>query len=115
MDIASEMQMLWMYSSLCSISGFRIARKIATLTNVGQLLERRGKEFLGSKYRDPISSFSDFQEFSVLNPEVVFVSCHSSPSILMLNFARICIVSHYTCLASCPLFVRFIGKLCWMK
>ncbi|KAB1218865.1 putative acyl-activating enzyme 17, peroxisomal [Morella rubra] len=72
MDIASEKQMLWMYSSLCSISGFRIARKIATLTNVGQLLERRGKEFLGSKYRDPISSFSDVQEFSVLNPEVVY-------------------------------------------
>ncbi|XP_071903497.1 probable acyl-activating enzyme 17, peroxisomal isoform X2 [Coffea arabica] len=42
----------------------------AKLTNVGQLLESRGKEFLGSKYRDPISSFSDFQEFSVSNPEV---------------------------------------------
>ncbi|KAA8542327.1 hypothetical protein F0562_023537 [Nyssa sinensis] len=41
----------------------------AKLTNVGQLLERRGKEFLGSKYKDPISSFSDFQEFSVSNPE----------------------------------------------
>lgn len=40
------------------------------LTNVGQLLERRGKEFLGSRYKDPISSFSDFQEFSVSNPEV---------------------------------------------
>ncbi|KAM1186652.1 hypothetical protein PS2_015466 [Malus domestica] len=42
----------------------------AGLTNVGQLLERRGKELLGSRYRDPISSFSDFQEFSVSNPEV---------------------------------------------
>ncbi|KAG6745874.1 hypothetical protein POTOM_050384 [Populus tomentosa] len=42
----------------------------ATLTNVGQLLERRGKEFLGSTYKDPISSFSHFQEFSVSNPEV---------------------------------------------
>lgn len=40
------------------------------LTNVGQLLERRGKEFLGSTYKDPISSFSHFQEFSVSNPEV---------------------------------------------
>ncbi|XP_062158336.1 probable acyl-activating enzyme 17, peroxisomal [Alnus glutinosa] len=39
-------------------------------TNVGQLLERQGKEFLGPKYKDPISSFSDFQEFSVSNPEV---------------------------------------------
>ncbi|XP_059455543.1 probable acyl-activating enzyme 17, peroxisomal [Corylus avellana] len=42
----------------------------AISTNVGQLLERRGKEFLGPKYKDPISSFSDFQEFSISNPEV---------------------------------------------
>ncbi|KAL9243339.1 hypothetical protein vseg_017238 [Gypsophila vaccaria] len=42
----------------------------AKLTNIGQLLERRGKELLGRQYRDPMSSFSDFQEFSVLNPEV---------------------------------------------
>ncbi|XP_057738391.1 probable acyl-activating enzyme 17, peroxisomal [Arachis stenosperma] len=42
----------------------------ALSTNVGQLLERRGKEFLGSAYKDPISSFSDFQKFSVSNPEV---------------------------------------------
>ncbi|XP_068637719.1 probable acyl-activating enzyme 17, peroxisomal [Aristolochia californica] len=42
----------------------------AKLTNIGQILERRGKEFLGSQYKDPVSSFSDFQEFSVSNPEV---------------------------------------------
>lgn len=42
----------------------------AKATNVGQLLERRGKEFLGSKYEDPILSFSNFQEFSVSSPEV---------------------------------------------
>ncbi|PON92709.1 2,3-dihydroxybenzoate-AMP ligase [Trema orientale] len=42
----------------------------AISTNVGKLLERRGKEFLGSSYKDPISNFSDFQEFSVTNPEV---------------------------------------------
>ncbi|KAL4280296.1 hypothetical protein GQ457_03G018640 [Hibiscus cannabinus] len=45
-------------------------RESALLTNVGRLLERRGKEFLGSKYSDPISSFSHLQEFSVSNPEV---------------------------------------------
>ncbi|XP_052181319.1 probable acyl-activating enzyme 17, peroxisomal [Diospyros lotus] len=44
--------------------------EIAATTNIGQLLERRGKEFLGSRYKDPMSSFSDFQEFSVSNPEV---------------------------------------------
>ncbi|OMO60929.1 AMP-dependent synthetase/ligase [Corchorus capsularis] len=42
----------------------------ALLTNVGLLLEKHGKEFLGSKYKDPISSFSHLQEFSVSNPEV---------------------------------------------
>ncbi|KAJ7956550.1 acyl-activating enzyme 17 [Quillaja saponaria] len=42
----------------------------ATSTNVGQLLERCGKEFLGLKYKDPITNFCDFQEFSVSNPEV---------------------------------------------
>lgn len=40
------------------------------LTNVGLLLEKRGKEFLGSMYKDPIASFADFQKFSVSNPEV---------------------------------------------
>lgn len=42
----------------------------AASTNVGQLLERCGKEFLDSRYKDPISSFSEFQNFSVSNPEV---------------------------------------------
>ncbi|XP_058112317.1 probable acyl-activating enzyme 17, peroxisomal [Magnolia sinica] len=42
----------------------------AMSTNVGQVLERLGKEFLGVRYKDPISSFSDLQEFSVSNPEV---------------------------------------------
>lgn len=47
-----------------------MVRESAALTNVGRLLERRGKEFLGSAYKDPITSFSDFQIFSVSNPEV---------------------------------------------
>ncbi|RDX75985.1 putative acyl-activating enzyme 17, peroxisomal [Mucuna pruriens] len=42
----------------------------AALTNVWQLLERRGEEFLGSAYKDPITSFDDFQKFSVSNPEI---------------------------------------------
>ncbi|KAL5987576.1 putative acyl-activating enzyme 17, peroxisomal [Asimina triloba] len=44
--------------------------EIAVATNIGQMLEKHGKEFLGMKYKDPISSFSDFQEFSFSNPEV---------------------------------------------
>jgi hypothetical protein len=44
--------------------------KVASLTNVGKLLEKRGKEFLGGNYKNPVSSFSSFQEFSVSNPEV---------------------------------------------
>nr|XP_043635574.1 probable acyl-activating enzyme 17, peroxisomal [Erigeron canadensis] len=42
----------------------------AKLTNIGSLLERRGKDFLGPDYKDPISSYSDFHEFSVSNLQV---------------------------------------------
>ncbi|KAF3674160.1 hypothetical protein FXO37_06531 [Capsicum annuum] len=42
----------------------------AKLTNIGKLLERRGKELLGPSYKNPISSFSDFQEFTVSNLEM---------------------------------------------
>ncbi|KAJ8752392.1 hypothetical protein K2173_004028 [Erythroxylum novogranatense] len=45
-------------------------RESARFTNIGQLLERNGNEFLGSRYKDPIANFSDLQEFSVLSPEV---------------------------------------------
>lgn len=41
----------------------------ARFSNVGKLLEERGKDLLGSKYVDPISSYLDFQKFSVSNPE----------------------------------------------
>lgn len=50
-----------------------MSRETAILTNVGQLLERQGKQLLGSKYKDPLSCFSDFQEFSVANPEVALM------------------------------------------
>lgn len=46
-------------------------REAAKLTNIGKLLERRGKELLRSSYKNPISSFSDFQEFTVSNLEVL--------------------------------------------
>lgn len=56
-------------------------RERAASTNVGKLLERSGKEFLGSRYKDPISSFLEFQEFSDSKPEVLsqFLKrfCHS--------------------------------------
>ncbi|KAI3762730.1 hypothetical protein L1987_53171 [Smallanthus sonchifolius] len=42
----------------------------AKSTNIGRLLERQGKKFLGPSYKDPISSYSAFQEFSVSNLEV---------------------------------------------
>ncbi|XP_073295519.1 probable acyl-activating enzyme 17, peroxisomal [Primulina huaijiensis] len=42
----------------------------ANATNVGRLLVKHGSEFFGTKYVDPISSFIDFLEFSVSNPEV---------------------------------------------
>ncbi|KAK1427251.1 hypothetical protein QVD17_15934 [Tagetes erecta] len=42
----------------------------AKLTNIGMLLERHGKKLLGSSYKDPVSSYRAFQEFSVSNLEV---------------------------------------------
>ncbi|KAF3329702.1 putative acyl-activating enzyme 17 [Carex littledalei] len=41
----------------------------AVSTNIGRLLEKRGKEILGSGYKDPISSFSEFHKFSISDPE----------------------------------------------
>ncbi|XP_076881359.1 putative acyl-activating enzyme 17, peroxisomal [Bidens hawaiensis] len=42
----------------------------AKSTNIGSLLERKGKELLGHTYKDPISSYIAFHEFSVSNLEV---------------------------------------------
>ncbi|XP_042418915.1 probable acyl-activating enzyme 17, peroxisomal [Zingiber officinale] len=41
----------------------------AASTNIGQVLQKHGSELLGVRYKDPISSFTDFQAFSVENPE----------------------------------------------
>lgn len=49
------------------------SRETAQSTNIGQVLEKHGKKILGSRYQDPISSFAEFQEFSVLNPEVLLI------------------------------------------
>ena len=63
-------------SWLISHMNFFFWREIARFTNVGQLLERMGKELLGSSYKDPISSFNNLQKFSVENSKVyaVFLS-----------------------------------------
>ncbi|KAF9667692.1 hypothetical protein SADUNF_Sadunf15G0050100 [Salix dunnii] len=67
----------------------------AMLTNVGQFLERRGEELLGSAYKDPISSFSHFQEFSVSNPEVYWKTVLDEMSISFSVPPR-CILSENT-------------------
>ncbi|TVU09398.1 hypothetical protein EJB05_42870 [Eragrostis curvula] len=41
----------------------------AALTNVGRVLEMRGRELIGDSYKDPITSFSDLHKFSNENPE----------------------------------------------
>ncbi|GJM98913.1 hypothetical protein PR202_ga15965 [Eleusine coracana subsp. coracana] len=41
----------------------------AALTNVGRILEARGREFIGDAYKDPVASFSDIHKFSNENPE----------------------------------------------
>jgi hypothetical protein len=45
-------------------------RGSARLTNLGQLLESKGVELLGSQYTNPIDSYSAFQRWSVQHPEV---------------------------------------------
>ncbi|KAM7475410.1 hypothetical protein LguiB_022653 [Lonicera macranthoides] len=56
-------------------------QETARLTNVGLVLEKHGNEFLGSKYKDPISSFSDFQEFSVTKPEAYWKTIFDEMSV----------------------------------
>lgn len=41
----------------------------AVLTNVGRVLEARGRELIGEAYKDPIASFRDFHKFSNENPD----------------------------------------------
>ncbi|GAB2209565.1 hypothetical protein Droror1_Dr00026784 [Drosera rotundifolia] len=60
----------------------------ARSTNVGQLLEKHGYKFLGAKYKDPISNFCDFQEFSVCNPEVYWQSIFEEMGISFFNPPR---------------------------
>lgn len=76
--------------------------KTVSLTNVGRLLERRGKEFLGSAYKDPITSFTDFHKFSLSNPEVQL------QALVFSRFVLLFVIVIVYCF-------RFIGKLCSMK
>ncbi|CAL5425711.1 unnamed protein product [Camellia sinensis] len=39
-------------------------------TNLGRLIETHGSKLLGASYKDPITSFSLFQKFTVQHPEV---------------------------------------------
>nr|CAB3453281.1 unnamed protein product [Digitaria exilis] len=42
----------------------------AAVTNVGRVMEARGRELLGEAYKDPITSFPDLYKFSNDNPEL---------------------------------------------
>ncbi|ONM54731.1 putative acyl-activating enzyme 17 peroxisomal [Zea mays] len=43
--------------------------KESVLTNVGRVLEARGRNLIGDAYKDPITSFPDLHKFSNENPE----------------------------------------------
>ena len=45
------------------------------MTNVGRVMEARGRELLGGAYTDPITSFPDLYKFSNENPEVADKTC----------------------------------------
>ncbi|KAL3691862.1 hypothetical protein R1sor_005513 [Riccia sorocarpa] len=42
----------------------------ASKTNIGRLMNEKGRKYLGSSYKNPIASFSDFQKWSAEHPEV---------------------------------------------
>ena len=48
------------------------------MTNVGRVLEARGRDFIGDAYKDPINSFLELHKFSNENPEVIYVRLISS-------------------------------------
>ncbi|KAL3719839.1 hypothetical protein ACJRO7_004770 [Eucalyptus globulus] len=60
-------------------------------TNLGRLMESHGRKLLGSSYKDPITSFSLFQKFSVEHPDVYWsialnelsLSFHRPPSCIL--------------------------------
>ncbi|KAM7497541.1 hypothetical protein LguiA_021955 [Lonicera macranthoides] len=84
-------------------------------TNLGRLMETHGTKLLGASYKDPISSFSLFQKFSVQRPEekLSILFCKAPNSILdtsdnskpggtwfsgaLMNIAECCLQS-----TSCP-------------
>ncbi|KAM7502888.1 hypothetical protein LguiB_001792 [Lonicera macranthoides] len=51
-------------------------------TNLGRLMETHGTKLLGASYKDPISSFSLFQKFSVQHPEIYWSIALKELSIL---------------------------------
>ena len=65
-------------NSVAADMNLLLSREIAKATNVGQCLERLGKELLGPAYKDPITSFSAFQKFSVENPKVINFRLYSA-------------------------------------
>ncbi|GMY16105.1 probable CoA ligase CCL12 isoform X1 [Fagus crenata] len=60
-------------------------------TNLGRLMEKYGSKLLGTSYKDPITSFSLFQKFSVQHPEAYWsivlkelsVSFHEAPEYIL--------------------------------
>ncbi|GMY16103.1 putative acyl-activating enzyme 18, peroxisomal [Fagus crenata] len=60
-------------------------------TNLGRLMEKYGSKLLGTSYKDPITSFSLFQKFSVQHPEAYWsivlrelsVSFHEAPKYIL--------------------------------
>lgn len=60
-------------------------------TNLGRVMETHGPKFLGASYKDPITSFTIFQKFSVQYPEVFWsivlkelsVTFHKAPKCIL--------------------------------
>ena len=73
----------------------------AALTNVGRVMEARGRELLGDAYQDPITSFTDLYKFSNENPEVADRT----------RLFRLPFIASYCCKVSLLSSVRSVGSV----
>lgn len=65
---------LCMFSCVHLITMFLSIRSQSKSTNLGRMMESHGLRLLGALYKDPITSFRQFQQFTVQHPEARFCS-----------------------------------------
>lgn len=96
--LTSNVRIFVLFTILCH-------RELALATNLGQLLEAKGKQLLGSQYQDPLSGFTSLQSLSVNQPEVALQLSVLANCNLFLHVAAILLLLLPPCLQSYQLTV----------